>query len=153
MNEEITWYEKFIEKSIRPHVKLLRENGFNTYASCGHRMYISGTCLSARELDNLQDILVNAGYNNYKLNYTQERINGIIIHDFELKFPLKDGTYSVIGGRLPDGFEFMSFPKSHIIEGSDEWLIEFIEDEITPESILEYKKQRNLEAGENIFNI
>jgi len=34
------WYKEYIEEDIRPLVKLLRENGFNTECSCGHDMYV-----------------------------------------------------------------------------------------------------------------
>ncbi len=34
------WYEKNTEKEVRPFVKELRNKGFNTTCSCGHKMYI-----------------------------------------------------------------------------------------------------------------
>jgi hypothetical protein len=34
-----SWYDG-IEAPIRPHVRLLRENGFNTTCSCGHGMWV-----------------------------------------------------------------------------------------------------------------
>jgi len=34
------WYEENIEEPIRPLVKLLRNEGFNTVASCGHEMWV-----------------------------------------------------------------------------------------------------------------
>lgn len=36
------WYDEHIEEPIRQMVKLLRDNGFNTTCSCGHKMYVEG---------------------------------------------------------------------------------------------------------------
>jgi len=51
MREE--WYEKYIEEPIRPLVKLLRNNGFNTTCSCGHQMYVEMENYHAEEVEDL----------------------------------------------------------------------------------------------------
>ena len=51
------WYEENIEEPIRPIVKLLRDNGFNTTSSCGHDMYIEGELGQDYELYRLHKLL------------------------------------------------------------------------------------------------
>ena len=65
------WY-KHIEKPVRELVKLLRNNGFNTTCSCGHKNpspYVAmewyGFEEEARRLYNL---LCENGYNNFELH-------------------------------------------------------------------------------------
>lgn len=59
------WYDK-IEKPVRPLVKLLRDNGYNTTCSCGHEMYIECDYHFESILD-LYNLLHNNGYAEFKI--------------------------------------------------------------------------------------
>ena len=69
------WYEEYIEEGIRPLVKLLRENGFNTECSCAHKMYVQCQIIPDGELKRMHDLLFEH-YDNYKIEITLERIDG-----------------------------------------------------------------------------
>jgi hypothetical protein len=61
------WYEN-IELEIRPLVKLLRDNGFNTTGSCGHEMWVEielGNNLD--EAEQLARFLQEHGYEDFRL--------------------------------------------------------------------------------------
>lgn len=60
-----------VEDRIRPHVKKLRDAGWETTQSCGHDMYIS---VKAGPLDILpfQKTLISLGYKHYHLEYCQD---------------------------------------------------------------------------------
>jgi len=63
------WYEN-IEEPVRDMVKLLRNNGFNTTCSCGHKMYIEGDLIEDYKLKEIHDLLYNyCAENNKPLNY------------------------------------------------------------------------------------
>jgi hypothetical protein len=72
------WYEKHIEKDIRPLVKLLRNNGFNTESSCGHKMYVQCQNILDGELKRLHNLLYNNNYKNYEINMQLNCIDGCI---------------------------------------------------------------------------
>jgi len=60
------WYEEHIEEPIRPLVKLLRDNGFNTLGSCGHGMWVQ--FLYTPEWDSVHEIsefMLANGYDNF----------------------------------------------------------------------------------------
>lgn len=62
------WY-KIIEPKIRPLVKLLRNNGFNTTCSCGHEMTVEfalGNHLG--EVEQLATFLVENGYKGFRID-------------------------------------------------------------------------------------
>jgi len=62
------WY-KDIEKPIKDIVYLLRNNGFNTTCSCGHKMYIELTLGNhLDEVEKLASFLVENGYKNFRIN-------------------------------------------------------------------------------------
>jgi len=63
------WCEDNIESAIRPAVVLLRENGFNTYSSCGHEMWICVDLWEAAEVDRLAELLIGAGYTDFGITY------------------------------------------------------------------------------------
>jgi hypothetical protein len=65
-----SWIEEFIEEPIRPAVKLLRDNGFNTTCSCGHDMEIELDLLFDGELKRLHDLLYNNGFRDYEIVVT-----------------------------------------------------------------------------------
>jgi len=71
-----SWYITNIEEPIREHVKLLRSNGFNTLTSCGYQMFIECLYIPDGEIQRLDTILFNAGYRNYTISVTVNRIEG-----------------------------------------------------------------------------
>ncbi len=60
------WYEREIEEPIRPIVKLLRDNGFNTVFSCGHEMYCESE-YHGQDLSRLSELLSENGYRQFKI--------------------------------------------------------------------------------------
>lgn len=63
------WYEKAIEEPIRNLVKLLRDNGYNTFCSCGHDMYVEMEYYSTdEEIRRLYDLLVVNGYTDFEID-------------------------------------------------------------------------------------
>lgn len=79
------WYDEYIEEPIRDLVKLLRDNGFNTECSCGHKMYVQCQCIPDGEFKRLHDLLYNNGYRNYRIEMTLECIDGNYISTTEVK--------------------------------------------------------------------
>jgi hypothetical protein len=75
------WYEEYIEEPIRDLVRLLRDNGFNTQCSCGHKMYVE--CQypmeEAGEMFRLDQLLYNNGYKDYEISIILERRDGYIL--------------------------------------------------------------------------
>jgi len=83
------WFEENIEEKIRPTVKLLRDNGFNTECSCGHKMYVQcqWPMNDDGEFFRLDQLLYNNGYRTYKIEAWLHRCNGVIMFSgFEVKF-------------------------------------------------------------------
>jgi hypothetical protein len=62
-------FYKDIEFGIRDVVKLLRDNGINTTCSCGHEMYVEFECCSSTMVENIYNVLFNAGYRGFRINY------------------------------------------------------------------------------------
>ncbi len=60
------WYEREIEEPIRPLVKLLRDNGFNTVFSCGHEMYCESE-YCGQDLTRLSELLSENGYRQFEI--------------------------------------------------------------------------------------
>lgn len=56
------WYEEFIEEEIRPVVRLLRDNGFNTFCSCGHKMYVELECYDPAHITDIYNLLMEHDY-------------------------------------------------------------------------------------------
>lgn len=83
MSYENGWYKKMIEEPIRPLVKLLRDNGFNTECSCGHVMQIQCQYLPEGEVARLYNLLYSSS-KNYKINVTVECIDGKLYSSLEV---------------------------------------------------------------------
>lgn len=60
------WYEQ-IEAHIRPIVKLLRDNGFNTTSSCHHDMTIDMDWLDPLDIQRLPVVLIENGITNFRV--------------------------------------------------------------------------------------
>lgn len=69
------WYN-CIEPKIKPLVKLLRDNGFNTECSCEHEMYVQCSMLQDGELYRLDRLLFNNNFQNYIIISEIKRIKG-----------------------------------------------------------------------------
>lgn len=67
------WYDS-IEPGVRDLVKLLRNNGINTYYSCGHAMVIEAENYQDDEVTTIYNLLVENGYDNFiiELNLYQK---------------------------------------------------------------------------------
>lgn len=61
------WYEEKIEEPIRPLVKLLRDNGFNTISSCGHKMYVDMEQYTDEDATRLFHLLWDNGYRHFRI--------------------------------------------------------------------------------------
>jgi len=70
------WYEDKIEVPIRKTVKLLRDNGFNTECSCGHKMYVQCQYINDSVIMELDNLLFNNDYRNYTITVKLSRLGG-----------------------------------------------------------------------------
>jgi len=70
------WYEEFIEEPIRPLVRLLRDNGFNTECSCGHEMYAQIQYMMDGSIERLHRLLFDKGLRNYTISLEVKVIDG-----------------------------------------------------------------------------
>ena len=88
----LSWYEAWIEEPIRPLVKLLRDNGFNTECSCGHEMFVQCQYpkTDSGELMRLDELLYNSGYRNYLITTEIKRINGHRYDNMHIKLNSKN---------------------------------------------------------------
>jgi hypothetical protein len=73
------WYELNIEEGIRPLVKLLRDNGFNTTGSCHHDMEITIDIHLDGEMQRLHNLLFNSGYRDYSISMCINVSDGYIV--------------------------------------------------------------------------
>ena len=83
------WYEEYIEESIRPLVRLLRDNGFNTQCSCGHEMYVECSCLLDGEIQRLHNLLFNNGHSDYEINVNIKVLNQCLYSVCTIKLAIK----------------------------------------------------------------
>jgi len=95
------WIENNIEEQIRPEVKLLRDNGFNTECSCHHEMYVQCQLLIDGELMRLHTLLFNNGYRNYTIEWVLKVMNGhsypSMMITFNDKQKVDDEIYGYMG--------------------------------------------------------
>ena len=61
------WYDR-IEEPVRALVKLLRDNGFNTFCSCGHEKYIQMAWYACDDIERLYNLLWDSGYKDFELH-------------------------------------------------------------------------------------
>ena len=92
MEENLTWYEEFIEEPIRDVVKLLRDNGFNTTCSCGHTMDVTGEFMPDYDIKRMHDLLYNhlVSINklpDYEITYHMKVREGqLVLHYWHIQF-------------------------------------------------------------------
>lgn len=79
------WYD-YIEPGIKPMVKLLRDNGFNTICSCEHEMYVECEMTTDGKLKRLDDLLFNNGFRNYSIIFEVRRIEGHSYSSIRVEF-------------------------------------------------------------------
>lgn len=68
--EKTSWYNQ-IEEPVRALVKLLRNNGFNTTGSCGHKNplpYVQMDWYAHDDIQRLYDLLWDNDYKNFELH-------------------------------------------------------------------------------------
>jgi len=92
----MTWYETCIEKEIRPVVKLLRDNGYNTISSCGHEMFCQCEFYFNVPPLRIYKLLEAEGYSKFdiRMRIEYDKLKSTILGDFVIWFPREDGTYS-----------------------------------------------------------
>ena len=63
--------KEILEPEIKKLVMLLREYGFNTFCSCGHKPfpYIQMECYSDDEITKLYNLLIENGYKNFAIKF------------------------------------------------------------------------------------
>lgn len=77
------WYRR-IESGIRPHVRFLRDNGFNTFSSCESRMEVRLDMLSREEdLVRLDRVLAQSEFEDYAILVRLARRRGVPGFAFE----------------------------------------------------------------------
>jgi hypothetical protein len=67
MPKKPSWYDS-LEAPIRPFVKLLRDNGWNTTCSCGHGMWVELDIYTYMDdLEHLRNFLIEHGYRDFTI--------------------------------------------------------------------------------------
>jgi hypothetical protein len=82
MGKKKDWYDLHIEKPIQNLVRLLRNNGFNTFCSCGHlpSPYVQMEGHYPEEMGKLVNLLLDNGYKNFCVKFVWE--NQDCLQDF-----------------------------------------------------------------------
>ena len=86
------WYEQNIEEGIRPIVKLLRDNGYNTECSCAHDMYVQ--CQFIPGVETIQELhtliwnylCINKLPINFEIEIRHKVIDGKSFSSMDIKF-------------------------------------------------------------------
>lgn len=86
------WYEENIEEGIRDIVRLLRNNGINTEASCEHKNYIQCQYPMDENIARVDCLLFNNGFRNYRIDISIIRENGHICKGMNIIFGPKTPT-------------------------------------------------------------
>jgi hypothetical protein len=89
------WYEQKIESEVRDLVKLLRNNGFNTVASCGHDLTVNIQSQSEVDLINVIELL-NDNIDRYKADYVYrvDKCNCHITKYIVIYLPHSNGLFA-----------------------------------------------------------
>jgi hypothetical protein len=62
------WYEQNIDSEIREQVRLLRNNGINTYSSSGEGLFIICEVYSDIDVEKAFNLLSGNGYKNFSIH-------------------------------------------------------------------------------------
>lgn len=68
-SKKSNWYERNIEPEVRDLVRLLRNNGYNTFRSCGHDEWISFAVEDPKEAWTLMLFLRERNYENFEIHF------------------------------------------------------------------------------------
>ena len=93
------WYEEAIEEPIRDLVRLLRDNGFNTFCSCGHKMYVQCSYLPDGEIQRLHDLLFVHFYDKMPIPPEYDITMHLHVADGHVFEPLLTIQFPVAKGR------------------------------------------------------
>ena len=61
------WYNR-IEEPMRELVRLLRNSGFNTISSCGHKKHVQMEYYGTEDIQRLYNLLWDNGYKDFELH-------------------------------------------------------------------------------------
>ena len=87
------WYLN-IEEPIREIVKTLRDNGINTFCSCGHGMWVQcETYDPSDELKTIYNVMHEIGINKYRVILVDDVVEGFPYKHIEIQFPDSKGEY------------------------------------------------------------
>jgi len=81
---------------IRRLVYLLRNNGFNTTGSCGHKMQVDMDLIFDDDITRLQDLLLENGYNEFLITAWNEYRRDFIFRRREMRLELLQNKYGEI---------------------------------------------------------
>ncbi len=70
------WYEGNIEEGLRAVVRLLRDNGINTYYSCHHSMVIEAENYEGSDMERVYNLLVDGGYDGFTIEIILVKAQG-----------------------------------------------------------------------------
>ena len=87
------WYLINIEEPIRDIVMALRNNGINTFCSCGHEMYIECEYYEDEELQDIYCVLTELGYDKYRVEIMDDVNDGNRHTYLTIMLPDKNGNY------------------------------------------------------------
>ncbi len=80
------WYIENIEEGIRPLVRLLRDNGYNTQCSCGHEMFVECSYGLGSDISEVDKLLFDNEYEDYTIELVMQRVKGfLVIPSFEIR--------------------------------------------------------------------
>lgn len=88
------WYNEHIEEPIREIVKNLRNNGINTFCSCGHGLWIQCECYDAsQEMVVIFNVLNELGYKRFRITINAELYLDNFSKFIEITLPDQKGNY------------------------------------------------------------
>jgi len=96
------WYEKMIEEPLKDLVKLLRNNGFNTFCSCGHKPspYIQMEWYDDLDITRLYSLLIENGYFGFVIEARWEYQNESSVLQYVTSHRIVNLTFNIGGEGL-----------------------------------------------------
>jgi len=91
----MNWYEQNIEPEVRELVRELRNNGINTFCSCGHEKYVEcETYDPSEELKTVYNVMDKLGIESYEaeIKATKDRVGYRTFMYITLTEPEKENT-------------------------------------------------------------